>query len=148
MPDFKFCICRKIVPRADEYCDTCKIEIQKRLIERKKHYNKVYDKQYRNSNTAKFYHSNKWVQLSNRIKINAGELCQLCLSNFKITSGNLTHHIIALNDCWGKRLDPLNCIYVCNKCHKSIHIEYEKDEEAKKQMQSLLSDLVLQLNKY
>lgn len=148
MPDLKFCVCGKIIKKADKYCEKCRKERTKKNTELKKRYDKNYDKYIRDEKKNTFYHSGAWAKLTNLIKTRDSGLCLLCWNNNMITRGRITHHIVPLDYNWSKRLDPLNCIYLCDKCHNKVHKEYDKDKQSRELMQQKLKKLVFKHRGY
>lgn len=142
MRDLKFCKCGKIIEKADKYCDKCRIEEEKKISEQKRHRNKMYDRYSRDKKSNAFYHSGAWVRLVNVIKIRESGLCLRCWSNNIMTAGRIVHHIIPVKDDWNKRLDPLNCVYLCDECHSLVHKEYAKSRQSKERMQRILAKMV------
>ncbi len=138
MRDFKLCWCGIIIEKADKYCHKCKIEVEKKIIER----NKRYDKFFRDSKSTAFYHSTAWGKIVKLVRTRDNELCQLCYADNRITKGRIIHHIVPIKDNWNKRLDPINCICLCDACHTAVHKKYDNSRQDKAHMQQHLKKII------
>lgn len=58
-----------------------------------------------------------------------------------IVQGERVHHIKTLEDDWNSRLDEGNLIYLTEKNHRRVHVEYIKGPREKEQMQQILLGL-------
>lgn len=143
MPDLKFCICGKIIKKADKYCDKCKSELSEKKSARNKH----YDKYCRDYEIKAFYNSTAWRKVASLVKIRSSGLCSLCYHNGDNSKGSMIHHIIPIRDDWSKRLDTSNCIMLCDKCHNKVHSAYNKGKESKDTMQACLKNITKIKNK-
>ncbi len=137
MQDLKFCICGKIIKKADKYCDKCKSKLSKKISER----NKYYDEHNRDIRSKTFYNSIVWKKLVSVAKQRDNGVCVLCLSNGVISKGTIVHHIVPIRDDWNKRLAITNCITLCYKCHGLVHYAYDKSKKSKEEMQEYLKSL-------
>ena len=137
MPNLKFCVCGKIIKKADKYCEKCK----SKQLEKKSARNKHYDKYYRDRQSKDFYNSTAWRRLVSVVRIRNGGLCALCYRNGVASKGTMVHHIVPIKDDWSKRLDTANCILLCADCHNRVHSDYDKSKEARESMQRLLYEL-------
>lgn len=101
---------------------------------------KVYDREHRDKDSAKFYNSKAWKQVTNLCKIKANGLDEYELYvNKRVVKGSLSHHIEELKDNRDRGLDITNLIYLSDKSHAHIHEQYKRD---KKKMQELLFSIV------
>lgn len=137
MRDLKFCVCGKIIAKADKYCNKCKSKQLEKISARNKH----YDRYYRDTKSKAFYNSSAWKRLTSIVKIRNNGLCALCYHNGVATKGTIVHHIIPIKDNWNKRLDITNCILLCAECHNKVHCDYDRNKEARESMQGLLKQL-------
>ena len=107
---------------------------------------KIYNREYRDNESADFYNSKQWKTLRNicKLKANGLDLYELLVNN-KYVKGTLSHHIEELKDNKSRALDINNLIWISDKTHNYIHAQYDKSAEDKKNMQNKLFDI---LNKY
>lgn len=138
MRDLKFCVCGKIVEKADKYCEKCKSKQLEKISARNKH----YDRHYRDARSKAFYNSLAWKRLTSIVKVRTDGLCAMCYHDEIMTKGAIVHHIVPIRDDWSKRLDPANCVMLCQKCHNKVHGEYDRNKNSKETMQKALSHLV------
>ncbi|KGJ25373.1 HNH endonuclease [Staphylococcus haemolyticus] len=85
-----------------------------KVIGKAKHGRKQYEYDW-------FYHSKAWEKIRRMALDRDNYLCQRCLSNNKITSAKIVHHITYLDDDFSKALDLDNLMCVCQDCHNKIH---------------------------
>lgn len=138
MRDLKFCICGKIIEKADKYCDKCKSKQAEKISARNKH----YDRYYRDIKSKAFYNSTAWRRLISIVKLRNDGLCALCCHNGFATKGTIVHHIVPIKTNWSRRLDTANCILLCAECHNKVHSEYDKNKDEREKMQKLLEQIV------
>lgn len=128
-------------------CNTCgKKKPANSKCECSKDRHKVYDREFRDKDSAEFYNSKAWKQLSKlcKAKANGLDIYELIINN-KYVVGTLSHHIEELKDNKKRGLDINNLIWISDGTHNYIHSEYDKSAESKKDMQNKLFDI---LNKY
>lgn len=142
MPDLKFCVCGKIIAKADKYCDKCKSKQSEKNSAR----NKRYDRYYRDARAKAFYNSTAWRKIISIIRIRNDGLCALCYHNGVASKGTIVHHIVPIKDDWSKRLDTANCILLCADCHSKVHSAYDREQEAREGMQHLLKSIISEKN--
>jgi hypothetical protein len=134
----KTCRCGKKIPYNKKYCDECQKEISAQKAER----NKYYDNNIRQN--KEIYHSKVWKRLTNRCKnrFNGIDIYSYYVLG-KLEYGNISHHIIPVNDDSSNRqYDITNLIYLSQVNHAHIHSEYNKGIESKQAMQALLFRLI------
>lgn len=109
----------------------------------KKKRHRAYDREHRNKESASFYHSKAWKELTKlcKLKANGLDLYELETNN-KVVKGTLSHHIEELQDNRDRALDISNLIWISDKTHALIHKEYNKDEQSKRKMQRLLFSII------
>lgn len=97
----------------------CILEIEK---QRKKARDKAYDKNVRDKKTDDFYHSKEWeIARDKAVEHYAGmDIYSYYVLN-KIEYGHTVHHITPIKDCWEKRLDKKNLIYLTESNHQLLH---------------------------
>ncbi|WP_090037641.1 hypothetical protein [Clostridium frigidicarnis] len=133
----KQCRCGKIIPLGIKYCDKCKQISERNKSER----NKFYDENLRkNKNT---YGSKRWKQLSILCsnKFNGMDIYKLYKYGI-IKQGELSHHVIEINEDESKIYDIDNLIWLTDGSHKEIHKEYRKGGQAKINMQDYLFKII------
>jgi len=138
MRDLKFCVCGKIIEKADKYCEKCKSKQSEKISARNKH----YDRHYRDARSKAFYNSSAWKRLVSIVRIRNDGLCALCYNEGIRSKGAMIHHIVPVKDDWGKRLDTSNCIILCRECHAKVHSAYDKNKKSKEDMQKLLKHII------
>jgi 5-methylcytosine-specific restriction endonuclease McrA len=106
---------------------------------------KLYDKHRRDKKSAAFYNGQAWKIVRKRILARDNHLCQLCLIDKKIKYVDVVHHIKELKDFPTLGLVESNLISLCAGCHRHVHIQYDKGQYEKKEMETVLIDLI---NKY
>lgn len=107
-----------------------------------------YDRFSRNEKAKQFYRSKEWSRLTAlcKSKCNGLDLYELYENN-KIVKGELSHHIIPVEDDTGKKFDIDNLIYVSHKTHNFIHSVYARSKEEKKVLQIKLFNYLLKIKK-
>lgn len=111
-----------------------------------KNRHKVYDREYRDKDSAEFYNSKSWKNLRDicKAKANGLDIYELVV-NKRYIVGTLSHHIEELKDNKVRALDINNLIWISEKTHNYIHAQYDKSKKDKLDMQKKLFDI---LNKY
>lgn len=90
----------------------------------------------------KFYSSDSWIKCRDNIISNCYGLDIVeYYKTGEIVHGNTVHHIVELSECWDRRLDANNLIYLTYINHSRVHIEYNKGDKEKKALQRLLIEL-------
>lgn len=118
MPIYKRCSrCGNRIPSGTK-CP-CIIEIE---ANRKKARDKAYDANSRDKKATAFYLSDEWEIAREDAKAHyAGiDIYSYYVLN-KIEYGHTVHHIIPLKDCWEKRTDKHNLIYLTESNHQLLH---------------------------
>jgi hypothetical protein len=107
---------------------------------------KIYNREFRDKDSAEFYNSKQWKSIRNicKAKANGLDIYELIVNN-NFVKGTLSHHIEELKDNRARALDINNLIWISDKTHNYIHTQYDKSDEDKKNMQNKLFDI---LNKY
>ena len=130
-------------------CIKCNKKINKGEKCKCRNRNKDYDRFNRNKETKIFYHSKEWSRLTAlcKSKCNGLDLYELYKNN-KIVKGELSHHIIPVEDDAGKKFDIDNLIYVSQKTHNFIHSVYARSKEEKKALQKKLFSFLEKLKNF
>ena len=120
-------------------CIKCNKKINKGEKCKCRNRNKDYDRFNRNKETKMFYHSKEWKRLTDMCKIrcNGLDLFEL-FENNRIVKGELSHHIITVEEDEEKKYDIDNLIYVSHKTHNFIHRIYAKADLEKIKLQKKL----------
>lgn len=107
-----------------------------------------YDRFIRDEKSKQFYHSKEWGKLTTlcKSKCNGLDIYELYENN-KIVKGELSHHIVPVEDDAGKKFDIDNLIYVSQKTHNFIHSIYARSKEEKKALQTKLFNYLLKIKK-
>ena len=129
-------------------CIKCNKKINKGEKCKCRNRNKDYDRFNRNKETKIFYHSKEWSRLTAlcKSKCNGLDLYELYENN-KIVKGELSHHIIPVEEDEEKKYDIDNLIYVSHKTHNFIHRIYARSKEEKKALQIKLFNYLLKIKK-
>lgn len=106
---------------------------------------KAYDIARRDQDKARFYHSREWRAVAAAVRARAGYADELAKAGGRLVPGAVVHHIHPVGDRPDLRLSMANLIYVSTRTHKEIHDAYNKNPQAKKEMQERLL-AVLSLN--
>lgn len=107
---------------------------------------RLYDREYRDKDSAEFYNSKQWKSLRNICKAKAKGLdIYELMVNHNYVVGTLSHHIEEVKDNKSRALDINNLIWISEKTHNYIHAQYDKSKKDKLDMQKRLFDI---LNKY
>ena len=99
---------------------------------------KAYDRERRDKDRAKFYHSREWRAVAAAVRARAGYADELAKAGGRLVPGSAVHHIHPVSERPDLRLSMGNLIYVSARTHKAIHDAYDKSPQAKKEMQSRL----------
>ncbi len=139
MPLVSQCIgCGVSISYGTTRCEKC----QGKYIQNKKVDVKNYDKTERKNHDV--YHDKRWGILTEqcRNQFNGLDIYQLYISN-RIVYGNMSHHVILIEDDYDRRFDINNLIYLNEiESHRLIHSVYDKSDRDKKEMQELLFNLI------
>ena len=105
---------------------------------------KEYKKYRKDVKEQKFYSSNEWIDIREKIKVKYENID--LYSYFVlgiIEEADTVHHIIELQDDWSKRFDDDNLIPLTEANHKGIvHKAYESSLKEKREMMELLQSLI------
>ena len=99
---------------------------------------KAYDRERRDKDRAKFYHSREWRAVVAAVRARAGYADELAKASGRLVPGSVVHHIHPVGERPDLRLSLGNLIYVSARTHKAIHDAYDKSPQTKKEMQSRL----------
>lgn len=119
--------CGKSIDYSMQMCDECSQKVKSEKTDSNGQYNKTRynddNKQY-----TKFYKTKEWRMVAYTVKVHYKGLdiygyYMLCTIEY----GYIVHHIIPLRDCWDKRYDISNLIYLSNSNHNTIHCMMDKD---------------------
>ena len=99
---------------------------------------KAYDRERRDKDRAKFYHSREWRAVAAAVRARAGYADELAKAGGRLVPGSVVHHIHPVGERPDLRLSLGNLIYVSARTHKAIHDAYNKSPQAKKEMQARL----------
>ena len=130
-----FCMCKgskcmgiyKICSRCGKMVETGK-ECQC-IKNRKAQSNKLYDKAMRNTESKNFYTSRKWRKCRENILESDGIDIYLYMTKGIVKAADTVHHIIPLQDNWGKRFQIENLMSLSAGTHSLIEKMYKKDKE-------------------
>ena len=81
---------------------------------------KIYDQNYRDRRTARFYKSKEWLISRKKVLNRDHGLCQHCLKHQKITPADTVHHKVPLKVDWSRRLDLDNLESLCASYHNKV----------------------------
>lgn len=133
MPRAKICRCGKLIPYDLEMCTKCAVKVRRERKEATQHYDKF------NRKNATIYADKRWKRLTKECKNNTNAIDIYQMYKYgKIRKGNLSHHIIEIEDDEDRIFDITNLIWLTNASHTEIHLEYLKSAEEKKRLQSVL----------
>lgn len=124
-------------------CSKCGMRYKTGRCSCQKNRYKRYDIEIRNKESRAVYHDKKWerIRLEIKAKCQGLDLYQLHVKK-RIVKATLVHHIVPLEDDMERAYDKSNLIMVSTATHALIHAAYDKSEDDKRRMQSLLFDLV------
>lgn len=106
--------CTAII-HSGSYCD-------KHKTQGRRSYDKALDER-RGSARQRGYDS-RWEHFRRWFLQQPGnQLCARCTEHGRTTWADLVHHIKPVRERPDLRLHPDNCMPVCNRCHKIIHLE-------------------------
>lgn len=112
-------------------CDKC--------LEKEKHRHVEYNVKKRNKKHALFYVSNAWKQARKRAMSTYSSLdVYEFVVNKRVVHADEVHHIVSLEDAWGRRLDANNLIPLSHANHMKIEAIYRSDEHSKQRLQEQL----------
>ena len=84
--------------------------------EHQKTVNKNYEQSYDRALSKKAYNTRQW-KFCRQNKLTTDPLCEICITNKKVTSATLVHHID--EDSYNNNDD--NLMSLCSACHNTIH---------------------------
>lgn len=132
--------CNKLIDYNKKYCPEHEIE----MIKKRKEKFKRYDEERKDSREWRFYRTKGWINKREKILTKyAGLDIYEFIVNDMIVYANTVHHITPLKEDWNSRLEDENLFPLSERNHKLIHIEYEKGEENKKEMQRKLIGIMM-----
>lgn len=129
--------CRRIIDARQKHCAECEGFYKSRQ--------KDYDNETRNKKHDTFYKSKEWVLIRENVlsQYDYLDVYELIV-NGKIVGANTVHHIIELNEDFGRRLDLDNLIPISQATHMMVHSMYRSDRRA---MQDVLRWCMSEYNK-
>lgn len=134
--------CTKIIKEDKKFCS---YHDKKDSAEQRERYKEYKRRRSHNDEVKRFqsfYNSDAWRRIR---ELGIKDTLAIDVVDFykfnRIRQGERVHHIIELNDDFGKALDRNNLIYLTEKNHRIVHREYINGNKAK--MQELLLDLKL-----
>lgn len=134
MAILKLCAkCQKVIIFPARYCEQCKETVDKQLEERKKKWNKEYNKR-RNPKYTLFYNSDKWKDLKNRYLQDHEYKCESCQEKkrnnkeYKEKIAEEVHHKVPIQteEGWEKRFEYKGLKALCHECHNEEHDRFKK----------------------
>lgn len=86
--------------------------------------------------THPFYLSTAWRKCRAAVLARDNYLCQRCLTKNRLTSAEMVHHIMPLEEYPERALEMDNLVSLCNICHSKVHMaapeqEQERDRRAR-----------------
>lgn len=104
---------------------------------------KEEDKYKQDNREKKFYSSVAWQRVRERAisRYNGLDIYSYYVYN-RLESGQTVHHIEPVKECWEKRFDIDNLIYLTEENHQQIHKQMRESEKKNKEVISLLNELV------
>ena len=101
------------------------------------------DKHTKDDKYKLFYKSKLWIKArANAIDFYDGvDIYSLYILNC-LEYGHTVHHIIPLKECWQRRADLTNLIYLTESNHQTIHNIMAQGEKQKQEMFFLLFSLI------
>lgn len=130
----KLCRCGKRIPQGQRLCDKCLYAHK----QKRKKQAKAYDKK---RNWAWFYNSPGWGTARIQPWDRDNGVCLMCFfSKDRLRTAHVVHHIIELDDDFGRAYDTNNLICLCERCHKRVHKKYR--EGRKKETQKELFEIL------
>jgi 5-methylcytosine-specific restriction endonuclease McrA len=151
MPLMKLCSwngCNKVLGNGVIYCEQHQKKWEAKERERYKEYQNRRRRDKEQKKFQDFYNNEEWKRIR-EATIN-GYYGMDILEFYRtgnIIQGEAVHHIIELEDDWNCRVDISNLIYLTEKNHRRVHVEYEKGYKEKKNMQNILFNLIDEFNR-
>lgn len=140
--------CSYVVEDNVKYCPAHKQKNETIERDRYKEYKQRRLKEKDQKKYQDFYNSKAWRMVRSNIISNCYSVDILeYYKTGNIIQGESVHHIEELDSNWSMRLDTGNLIYLTEQNHRRVHVEYDKGEREKKQMQDLLLGLLDRWNK-
>lgn len=103
---------------------------------------------YKDASTIKFYKSSSWRMLRTFVITNChGIDLYSYYTHGIIECGRTVHHIVPINECWGKRYELGNLIYLTESNHQLIHNEMNKSNECRVNIQNKLRKYLFDFSK-
>ena len=126
------------------YGTKCQCEIDKQ-----KQRHKSYKANRTDKKEQEFYNSSLWSDAKETAKNNTYgiDIYEYYINGRTVVAGDTVHHIVEIKECWDKRLDASNLIYLNNSNHQLIHRLYDKSNDDKLKTQELLIQLLDRFNK-
>lgn len=134
---YKLCRCNKKIPYTTKMCDECTIINAKDKREDNRHYDKTVRKH------ANIYGTKRWHILRAQClsKFNGLDIYSYYI-NSRVIYGSMSHHIVPLEDDLTQCYELSNLIYLSRGSHDLVHVEYNRNDKSKKDMQKLLRKLI------
>lgn len=135
--------CTKIIEKGKVYCNLHQNKWELKEKVRYKEYQSRRRKDKEQRKFQNFYNSDDWKRIRESIISSCYSIDILeYYRTGKIVQGERVHHIVELEDDWNSRFDIYNLIYLTERNHRRVHVEYSKGEKDKKAMQKILFDLL------
>lgn len=134
MPILKLCAkCQKVIIYPARYCAECQKNVDKQFEERKKKWNKDYNRK-RNPKYAAFYNCDEWKNLKNKYLQDHEYRCEKCQEKkkenpeYKEKIAEEVHHKepIQTPEGWIKRFEYKGLKALCHDCHNEEHNRFQK----------------------
>lgn len=124
-------------------CNRCGKRLQQNEIcECQKVRHKIYNLESRDQIKNAFYQSKEWQKASAMTKARANGLDEYALVyENRIVKGNISHHIMTIEEKPELKLSLENLIYVSLQTHNKIHAAYDRGGEEKAKMIKRLQTL-------
>lgn len=139
--------CTKIVDYDVKYCKYHAHKFDKQEKERYKEYSARRRRDVEQRKYQQFYSSKEWERIRKDV---ISDYYGIDILEYyrtgRIVQGERVHHIVELGDEWNSRLDVNNLIYLTEKNHRRVHVEYDKGIKEKEKMQRVLFELLKKFN--
>ena len=116
--------CKKLIEYPEIYCDECKAIMEEVIAENKATRNRRYN-QKRDKKYLQFYRSKEWITLREKYMQDKQYKCEICS---KLATEVHHKEPIQTPAGWERRLDYLNLLLVCVRCHNKLHHRFGKEK--------------------
>lgn len=132
------CRCGAVIPQGMSLCSSCTA-----LYAGQGSRHMEYNRTRRNKQAAGFYVCSEWRKVRGIVlRMYDGMDIYAYYVQHRIATADMVHHIVEIEEDWGRRLEIANLFPLSNSNHGIISALYKKDEATKRATQEQLRGII------